>query len=261
MPNTVHHHLPDQPLDALARTLLGVDADHPLDRTSIFASMDHRLWTVYDGLPVRDVFVLLTPSSSTGYCLDPVSDHEWREVCGVRAVEALRDRITAGEDVPLARDPSSPAEAVVTLARNLTAILQLDPTQATAQHAVVSLSLAGAHLMVEPVEAGLELDVITALRYPGSAENQAQREAALEALHDEVGASLEGLGFTDRGDGGLPEEDGDHVCVSASYRQTYPSLEQLAAGIEAVQGLPLMFEAFEAPEGPSPSPDRPTAGA
>lgn len=252
MPNTVHHHLPDQPLDVLARTLLGVDADQPLTRTSIFASIDHRLWTVYDGLPARDVFVVLTPTSSTGYCLEPLSDHEWRHVCGVRAVEALRDRITAGGDVPLARDPSSPAEAVVTLARNLTAVLQLDPTQATAQHAVVSLSLADAHLMVEPVEAGLELDVITALRYPGSAENHAQREAALEALHDEVGASLEGLGFSDSGDGGLPEDDGDHVCVSASYRQTFPSMEELAAGIDAVRGLPLMFEAFEAPDETTP---------
>jgi len=246
---SVHQDLPDRPIEELARAILGDDAA-PLTTLPIFATVGHRLWTVFDAQPAQDTFVILSEHTSTGYCLAPPSDtqHTTRHGLAASALQSLAGKLTTPGWDPVPRDPDSAYEAGVALAKRLTeSSLGLAPFDATAQHTLVTIDLAGTYIVVEQVEDGLEIDAIAAVRYPGDPSDFDQRGAAEDILREEVSEKLTALGFEEAGDGGLPEDMGDHVCASLSYRQVLSSFDQLVECIASLRDLDLFLEIDETP--------------
>jgi hypothetical protein len=246
---SVHQALPDRPIEDLARVILD-DPDRALAPLPIFATVGHRLWTVFDAHPAQDAFVVLSDHTSTAYCLAAPSgtSHTTRQGLAATALQQLAEKLSSPGWEPVPREPESAYEAGVTLAKRLTASsLGLAPFDVTAQHTLVTIDLTGTYIVVEQVEEGLEIDAIAAVRYPGDASDFDQRSAAEDMLREEVSEKLTALGFEEAGDGGLPDDMGDHVCVSLSYRQVLPSFENLVACIASLRDLDLFLETDETP--------------
>ena len=247
---SVHQDLPQSPPEDLARQILG-DPSSALTPVPIFASLDHRSWTVLDAHPSHDAFVVLNPYTSTGYCVAAPTDtgHKTRNGVAAAAIRSLASHLEAPGWAPVPRDPEAPTESAVSLARHVTAaLIGLSPFDVTAQHTLVTLDLSGTYILLELVEEGVEIDAIAALRYPGNPEDFDQRSDAESMLRSEVNDKLEALGFAESGDGGLPADMGDHVCVSISYRQQIKMFDELIHCIDAVRQLELFLESDTAPD-------------
>ncbi|HCH63304.1 MAG TPA: hypothetical protein DFR83_10895 [Deltaproteobacteria bacterium] len=241
----VHQDLPEADLEALALEILG-SPSLSLTILPVFATLDHRVWTVFDAHPARNVFVLVNEHTSTGYSLPaPIgTGHTTREGLATHAIQQLAEQLGTEGWAPAPRVQDSPHEATVYLAKRLaTSELELPPASITAQGTLVTLDLAGTYMLLELIENGVEIDVIAALRYPGSPDNRAGQSAAENALRSEVAGPLRAIGFEESGNGGLPADMGTHACVSLSYRRTVETLSEVVSTVAATRALTLFLEA------------------
>lgn len=245
----VHQDLPDADLETLALEILGSQS-LSLTILPVFATLDHRVWTVFDAHPARNAFVLVNEHTSTGYHLPAPTGtgHTMREGLATHAIQQLAEQLGTEGWAPVPRVHDSPHEATVYLARRLaTSELALPASSVTAQGTLVTLDLTGTYMLLELVENGVEMDVITALRYVGNPEDPIGQSAAENALRSEVAGKLRAIGFEESGNGGLPADMGTHACVSLSYRRTVETLGEVVSTVAAARELTLFLEADHTP--------------